>query len=1829
MARCARGPVRPGIGWFIIAWLAVSLSAIAGHAMTPPGTNIPNTARVDWIAPIGGPQITFSNPDSIVVTGMRTPSTTEVLHYAPANPASFSTTVGPEICSTSGTSAGPFIPAPPPTGLGGVPINLAAPVDVMLGGPFHQGEVAFIRVTDRDQDLNPLLPETVVVSVRSLLTGDVEVIELTETGISTGEFVGYLMTNTPPPVSGDCQISVLPGDTIDARYVDPADGTDSSSSSGLVDPEGVVFDSQTGNRIDGVIVRLVDAGTGAPANVFGDDGVSIFPSSVISGGTATDSGGAVYNYGPGEFRFPFVAPGTYRLEISPPGGFSFPSVVGNGALQALPGSPYALGPGSRGSDFIVPLGPAVEVDVPLDPSSGGTGLLLTKQASRTNARIGEFVQYALSLSAPNVGAASPVTIRDRLPQGFRFEPGSLRIGAARAADPEISADGRGLTILTPAIAPGDRLEIRYVAIVGAAARPGAAKNVAFAAGFGARSNTASATVQVAADILEDRSILLGRVRVGRCDAPVREEHGGVPGVRLFLEDGSFVVTDEDGRFHFAGVSADTHVLQLDLDTLPEGLAPSRCPGHSFAGRPWSRFVEPQAGSAWRADFVLERTVPEVVELRQRLTASPRGAQSRIELDVIANGRAFEDVATVLMLPDGVRIVAGSTVLDGHPAEADADRGAVTFRIAQLAAGETARIAFSISREPADMKARINVRAMVKAQSQGAPTRTPVASVEFCGSCEEASVSEAVVFDAGEVTSASATPAGDEPEVLPEDRFDGAWLASAVPATRWLYPETGFNPKIPAIKIGLQHDPRLDVRLLRNGELVEVLNFDGRIRNGAGTTAITRWRGVDLDEGANRFVAELLDAEGTVVERVEAEVHYSGPPVRARFDEEASRLVADGRTAPILAIRLFDRFGRPSREGTTGTFTLEPPYQTAESVAARRTRPLTDLGDFGEETSSYVVGKDGIARVPLQPTTVVGEVRFAAQLADDKTEELEAWLEPGDREWVLVGLGTGTAGYASTGGNDAARKGADGEEDSFTEGRIAFFAKGTVLGKWLLTAAYDSEAERTRLGSLGGGGGLDQRLFQALDPDEHYTLYGDRTEQGHDAPSSGRLYLKVERERFFALYGDFETGLEETELSRYTRSLTGIKTARRGETVRWNAFATDTDQQFLKDELRGRGVSGLYRLRAGNLLVGSEQVVIETRDRFSGQRILETKSLARHVDYDIDYGAGTIHFRQPIPGRDGALNPVFIVVDYEVAAGTQKEITAGGRVAVNVVEDAVEVGATLIHEGGGDLDARLMGADATVQLGENTELKAEYARTTQENFQARSDRSEAWLVTAEHRSEKLEASAYAEQQDAGFGLGQQNANAGATRRLGVEGRYRVSEEVALEGTAYRDENLETGNERSIGEARVDWDDGARGAHAGVRHLSDRGTGMAQETTQLLAGVKQTFFDQRVTLHAATELGFGDEGEHGDFSDRLLLGGDWKVTEDVALFAKDEYTFGDTRSTHDSRVGFRAIPWRGASIESGLNEEMREDGRRTYANLGLSQLWQISQAWALDVSVDRSQTLRGTVAPFDPEVPPAGGTFAEPLEDDYTALSVGIGFNRGGDSFTGRAETRFGDREDQWNLLLGALREEGDIGYSARLEFFRTAANSGERESLLDSRIGMVYRPSDGPFIVLEQLDVEFEDVTKGSFDFRSRRIINHLKVNHEWDRQTQMAWQFSSKWVVDTIDGQRFSSFGNLLGFELRRDLGRRWDIALLARARHLGRGAGQGLSLGYGLSIGRVLVDNVWLSVGYNFAGFYDSEFSRSEYTTKGPFVRVRIKADQETVRQLLGWSVQTSAKRR
>ena len=99
-------------------------------------------------------------------------------------------------------------------------------------------------------------------------------------------------------------------------------------------------------------------------------------------------------------------------------------------------------------------------------------------------------------------------------------------------------------------------------------------------------------------------------------------------------------------------------------------------------------------------------------------------------------------------------------------------------------------------------------------------------------------------------------------------------------------------------------------------------------------------------------------------------------------------------------------------------------------------------------------------------------------------------------------------------------------------RTAFFLKGKVSGETLLTAAYDSDKD------------VRGRLFRDIRAEEFYPVYGDASIKGFDAQTSGRLYVRLDNGKNYALYGDFSTvegsNNEALQLGRYARTMTGAK-----------------------------------------------------------------------------------------------------------------------------------------------------------------------------------------------------------------------------------------------------------------------------------------------------------------------------------------------------------------------------------------------------------------------------------------------------------------------------------------------------------------------------------------------------------------------------------------------------------------------------------------------------------------------------------------------------------------
>jgi len=83
-------------------------------------------------------------------------------------------------------------------------------------------------------------------------------------------------------------------------------------------------------------------------------------------------------------------------------------------------------------------------------------------------------------------------------------------------------------------------------------------------------------------------------------------------VRLVMLDGTFILTDSEGKYSICGVKPQTHVIKVDRSTLPKGarLVPS---SNRNAGVADSLFIDLKGGELARADFIEGSCSPDVLD----------------------------------------------------------------------------------------------------------------------------------------------------------------------------------------------------------------------------------------------------------------------------------------------------------------------------------------------------------------------------------------------------------------------------------------------------------------------------------------------------------------------------------------------------------------------------------------------------------------------------------------------------------------------------------------------------------------------------------------------------------------------------------------------------------------------------------------------------------------------------------------------------------------------------------------------------------------------------------------------------------------------------------------------------------------------------------------------------------------------------------------------------------------------------------------------------------------------------------------------------------------
>jgi len=400
-----------------------------------------------------------------------------------------------------------------------------------------------------------------------------------------------------------------------------------------------------------------------------------------------------------------------------------------------------------------------------------------------------------------------------------------------------------------------------------------------------------------------------------------------------------------------------------------------------------------------------------------------------------------------------------------------------------------------------------------------------------------------------------------------------------------------------------------------------------------------------------------------------------------------------------------------------------------SVANIHEYDLQNLQVFGHPV---VVDPDG--NFAVQQILPSGDHDVAINYVDNtgRRVNISRQFSVPKNEFFFVGIGDLTVGRQGEGGRALVEAGGEDFDQTFVHGRAAFYLKGKVQGKYLITASLDTtEDDISNIFS-----NLNDRdpesLLRRLDPDRFYPVYGDDSTFVEDAPTQGRFYVRVERGDDHIVWGNFLTNITSTEFAQIDRGLYGAKleynsdaTTSTGERrSRLTLFAADPGTIPGRDEFRGTGGS-VFFLERQDLTIGSERLRVEIRDKDSGL-VLETRDLQPFVDYDVDYIQGRIILAEPLNStvlgtqivRDGTLSggDAYLVARYEFTPGLDNidGFTTGGR-GEGWVTDNVRLGLTAQQEETGDVDQTLVAGDLLIRATEGTYFKAELANTNGQAF----------------------------------------------------------------------------------------------------------------------------------------------------------------------------------------------------------------------------------------------------------------------------------------------------------------------------------------------------------------------------------------------------------------------------------------------------------------------------------------------------------------------------------
>ncbi len=669
------------------------------------------------------------------------------------------------------------------------------------------------------------------------------------------------------------------------------------------------------------------------------------------------------------------------------------------------------------------------------------------------------------------------------------------------------------------------------------------------------------------------------------------------------------------------------------------------------------------------------------------------------------------------------------------------------------------------------------------------------------------------------------------------------------------------------------------------------------------------------------------------------------------------------------------------------------------------------------------------------------------------------ISVGDDPFFFVAMGDGKVGYNFNRGhvepierNDAYQKG------FWKEGRVAYYLKGKVKGKYLITSSLDTARQQ-------------KELFKSLDPNKYYPVYGDASSTSYAAADTqGPLYLLVEWDKSSAVWGNYHTRIDRTEFARFDRTLYGGKvdyestaTTKFQEPVtRAVGFRATAKQRAGHNEFLGTGGS-LYYLKHRGVIEGSDKVRIEVRDSVTGLAVSSRQAVSGS-DYRIDYAQGRIVFEKPvqmlaasnalISSRLSAGDAVYVVADYEYETKDKYDQTTHGGSLQQALGDHLQVGATYVKEAQLNRNYVLKGSDATVHLGERSRITAEYAESESEaagNF-----------VSTDGGLSFSELAVADRDNGRAYGI---KGYAQVLDTLGVSGYYKLIEKGFSSSAVLAQQGKE------LAGAEAAWDIDPR-TRLLLRHDVQKLKPEANLQAKAQVGAQETSTSSvQVTRQVDARLKVSAEAQHQEVAQRdasyesetnregsaAAVRADYKVTETLDVFLKQQEQLKG-KADHRTTVGAQ----KQVSPNTRVRAAQTVGNRGTASSVGTTS--RIREA--LEVSADyehqqyRAGDIRdtasvGTRLQADPrtEVRTSYALESSALEGDLQSLTVGSR-RKVNDRIAVKSDRTFstGRHRTVTSSLYGLEREQDGLFQEASFETQESFGNTGEYRSNIASVSG---------------------------------------------------------------------------------------------------------------------------------------------------------------------------------